>query len=160
MSRVYKCFYCKNFINEKDLIEFEHGKTKKTIKRAHKNCREKTEQRNKFFKYFFEELLEIPQVSDKKTYIDISDLGKQFSWKVMFHAVKTKEKMLLDNFSKGWPYIIGIIKNQLPFSKKDIDKQKEITITEGKQNNLILDVTKKQNNKLDNDVKDYSKIFD
>jgi hypothetical protein len=77
----------------------------------------------------------------------------------MLHALKMKERPMVDNFSKGWGYLLAILRNQLPFSYKEIKKHKERTFYEEKQNTTI-DIGNLDFNKDKIDTKDYSNLLD
>jgi hypothetical protein len=120
-----KCYYCKKILNTNDIIEkFEVGIKTKQKKYAHKDCRENSLQRKEFFETLYK-ILEIPSC-DKRTIIYIESIHKKgFSWLCMLHALNIKGNIMNKHFEKGFPYIIAILRNQLPFSYKEIKKQQK-----------------------------------
>lgn len=135
-AKQYKCYYCKNYIPKDLLVEWE-GKT--GIKyRACQPCRQERLDRAKFFQYYCE-ALDIPK-SDKKTVMTCDKWKKDgYSYSVILHALKSKENEVKKFYkTKGVPYIMGIIRNQLNLSYKILkDKklaEKEQQLLEQKNN--------------------------
>ena len=126
--RQYKCYYCKQIINN-DLVEFEVGDKRKIIKRAHKECRENKIKHDQIYDTICF-LLEIPAIEDSYTKKTINQLYERYGYDVMMHALKAKYKVMADNFSKGWGYVFGILKAQLPISYKEVNKPKPKIIIE------------------------------
>lgn len=121
-ERIYKCCYCKQPINENELVEFETGKKNIVKKRSHMTCRSKILARKAFFDLFLD-VLDVPSL-DKRTVLLIDSFHRKgYQWDVITHALLEKKKPIVDNFQKGTPYIVAILQNQLPFSYKIIEKQ-------------------------------------
>lgn len=158
MSRIYKCAYCKKPI-EDNLVEFEQGQIKKIKKRAHQSCRNEVLCKNEFFDKFFE-LLEIRPLKDQHFYIIINKMKSNYSWEIVLHALNYKAEDVKKNAHMPIPYILKIISNQLPFSERDVKKQKEIKEKqkELQLNNKILNIDSKDYNykptKNKNDISD------
>lgn len=125
MSKLYKCIYCKEDIEPQDLVEFMTPKGKQ-LKRSHYKCRRKAELKQEFYDYLLKEVLDIPKIEDKRTFFVVDNLAKDYSWTVMIHALKTKEEPIRENFTKGWQYIMAILKNQLPISHTELKRQKQL----------------------------------
>jgi len=119
----HKCYFCKIEDNENNLTKVEVGDKTKLFKYAHQKCYQNYLDRKEFFSYLHE-ALDIPKL-DKRTVMTINSINKDYSYEIMLHALKVKEKVMLEKFEKGFPYILAILKNQLPFSYKEIKKQKE-----------------------------------
>lgn len=124
MSKIYKCVYCKKPI-ENDLIEFEQGIKKKVKKRAHQECRKEVLYKNEFYDKLFK-LLEIRPLKDNNFYVIVNKMISNYSWEIAFHALNYKTKDIKKNAHMPIPYILKIISNQIPFSERDVKKEKEI----------------------------------
>lgn len=160
-EKIYKCKYCKQYIDNPDeLEEWFSGKDNKTINRAHKKCRKPVLQRKEFYDTLWE-MLDAPKVEGNSIFTKFeSMIHNGYSWPVLLHAIKEKEKAIKEHFhSKGWGYTLGIIQNQLPFSHKEIKKQNEIKRLQNlqieniayEQNDFDVEY---QNNKSTGDISD------
>ncbi len=152
-----KCHFCKIEDNENNLIRVEVGDKTKLKKYAHEKCYKNYLDRKEFFSYLHESL-DIPKL-DRYTVMNINTIAQDYSYEVILHAFKVKEKPMIDNFSKGWNYLLAILRNQLPFSYKEIKKQKERTFYEDKQDDSV-DIGDVNFNKNKIDTRDYSKLLD
>lgn len=119
----HKCHFCKELDNEDNLIRAEIGDKTKLKKYAHEKCYQNYLDRKEFFKLLREEI-DFPKL-DENTSIMINSMGKCYGYEIMLHALTTKKQAVIDNMNKGFRYFIGIIKNQIPFSEKVIQKQQK-----------------------------------
>jgi transposase-like protein len=152
-----KCHFCKAEREIDKLEKVEVGDKTKLQKYACPECKKNYLDRKEFFSYFHE-ALDIPKM-DRWTVMNINTIAQDYNYEVMIHALKIKEKAMLNNFEKGFPYILAILKNQLPFSHKEIKKQKERTFYEERQN-VNIDIGDVNFNKNKIDTKDYSNLLD
>lgn len=157
MSKIYKCIYCKEPIeDENELVIFEQGIKKKVKKKAHVKCRNEVLFKKEFFDTLFS-FLEIRPIEDKNFYIVINNIRNKYTWEIMLHSLKVKENDIRKNIHMPIPYINKIISSQLPFSERDIYKQKSINKIQKELQNLskpIIDTSqqikyKQQENRFD-----------
>jgi len=121
--KIHKCYFCKVECVESDLIRVEVGNKTKLMKYAHEECYENYLDKKKFYEYFHEDL-DIPS-ADKRTIMIIENISKNYDYKIMLHALKVKKDPIMNNIDKGFPYLIAIIKNQLPFSQRTLRIEKK-----------------------------------
>jgi len=138
-QKQYKCCYCKEIFDVEDIVEFESGKVKRVKKRACRPCKARVDfnklYKDKFYKLLMD-LLQVKQL-DKTTYITLEQIQKQYNWEVMYCAVNSSQEAIKKNIDKPAPYFVGIIRNQLPYSERDLEKEKTNKIkTEEKQSYL------------------------
>jgi hypothetical protein len=155
-DKLYKCNYCHKDIPIEQFTEwFSGGKDPKPI-RAHIKCRQPVLERKEFYDWLLV-ILEVPSV-DKDCVIALNLLfSNGYSWEVLKHAIRAKQKDILANFSKSSRYWCAIIRNQCPISFKEVEREKE-QINTLNSNVNIIDVTKLKSRETPS--KDYSKIFD
>jgi hypothetical protein len=121
----HRCYLCKLIDKEENLIKGEVGREKIQSKWVHPDCYNNYLDRKKFYIYLLE-VLDIP-ATNKTTVLTVDALAKQYSWKILIHALKNKEEIIVKKFNEldnGLPYIIAIIRNQLPMSYRDIQREK------------------------------------
>jgi len=118
-----KCFLCKVEFDLNDLIKREIGDKNKKERNVCPQCYENYINRKMFFEYFHE-VLDIPKL-DKTTVIILNSMGKTSGWEIMLHALRAKEKAIVDNVDKGFRYIIGILRNQTLLSEREIRRMKK-----------------------------------
>jgi hypothetical protein len=148
--KVYICHYCSEPI-ENNLVEFEMGKKTVIKKRAHEKCRTNKLKRDEYYQY----ILKILDLSSNQVpewfWTGSEGHNKMYGWDTMIHAAKTKKNVIIDNFDKGWSYMLGIIKNQLPISQKAVKQQlliqqqkEKIRLQKEQVNNNIIRVSVNQ----------------
>jgi len=138
------CFLCKSGIG--NLI-------RKTIngkeRNVHPFCYNDRVCRNSFFELLFGEI-DFPKL-DKDTSIIINKLGKKYGFDVMLHALKIKQKAIIDNKSKGYRYFLAILSKQVPFSEKEIERtereklNKPKIIEESNMEEINFSIPKREN---------------
>jgi hypothetical protein len=122
-EKIHKCWFCKIDCKIDRLIRVEVGNEHKLMKYAHSECYENYLDKKKFYEYFHEEL-DVPS-ADKRTIMIIENISKSYNYKIMLHALKIKKEPIINNIDKGFPYIIAIMKNQLPFSQRILRIEKK-----------------------------------
>jgi len=118
-----KCHFCKIEDSEDNLIRAEVGDKIKLKKYAHEKCYQNYLFRKSFFELLHEKI-NFPKL-EKDEIIIINTMGKCYGFKIMHHALTSKEQAIIDNMNKGFPYFLGILKNQIRFSEKIIQRQQK-----------------------------------
>lgn len=123
MAKQYKCYFCKELINEKELYEYIDEKGNK--KRSHNECYRNYIDRKEFYSYLYK-ILDIPSIDARTVFMIDNNRKNGYNYSVMLHALKIKQDAIVSNFSKGWGYTLAILKNQLPFSYRELEKERKL----------------------------------